>query len=64
MRFLKGGGDIYTLSKILGDTVAVTERHYAHLLKEDVREKADRVDLGLARPEAKGKVIAWAGSQK
>jgi integrase len=63
-RFLKGGGDIYTLSKILGDTVAVTERHYAHLLKEDVREKADRVDLGLARPGAKGKVIAWAGSQK
>lgn len=63
-RFLKSGGDIYTLGKILGDTVAVTERHYAHLLKEDVREKADRVDLGLARPEAKGKVIAWAGSQK
>lgn len=51
-RYLKGGGDIYTLSKILGDTVAVTERHYAHLLKEDVRAKADLVDLGLRRVDS------------
>jgi integrase len=47
-RWLKGGGDIYTLSKVLGHaTVAVTERHYAHLLAEDIQVKADRVDLGL-----------------
>ena len=65
-RFLTGSGDpsragdIYTLAKILGDTVAVTERHYAHLLKEDVRAKADRVDLGLRREDSSvtAKVIA------
>jgi integrase len=34
------------------------------LAEGDVREKADRVDLGLARLETKGKVIVWAGSQK
>jgi integrase len=43
-RWLKNGGDIYTLSKILGHaTVAVTERHYAHLMKDDLRDAADRV---------------------
>ena len=57
-RWLVGGGDIYTLSRILGHTsVKVTEDHYAYLLKEDLRAKADRVDLGLGLP-TKGKVIA------
>ena len=47
-RYLKGNGDIYTLSKILGHaSVAVTERHYAHLLQTDIQDKADRVDLGI-----------------
>jgi integrase len=46
-RWLTGGGDIYTLSKILGNTLGVAEKHYAHLLREDVRKKADAVDLGL-----------------
>ena len=33
------GGDIYKLSKILGhSSVAVTEAHYAHLLKEDLEK--------------------------
>lgn len=36
-RYLTRGGDIYSLSKILGHaSVAVTERHYAYLRKEDV----------------------------
>ena len=39
-RFIVKGGDIYVLSKILGhSSVAVTARHYAHLRREDVREK-------------------------
>lgn len=47
-RYLTGGGDIYTLSKILGhSSLAVTERHYAHLLRTDIQEKADRVNLGI-----------------
>lgn len=58
-RWLTGGGDIYALSKVLGHSnVGVTERHYGHLLKEDLRVKADRVDLGLGL-SGKGKVIAW-----
>lgn len=60
-RWLKGGGDIYALSKILGHaSVAVTEKHYAKLLDEDLRIKADRVDLGLGLPAPnKAKVLAW-----
>lgn len=39
-RYLVRGGDIYDLSKILGhSSVAVTERHYAYLRKEDVGAK-------------------------
>jgi integrase len=49
-RWLKGGGDIYALSRILGHaSVAVTERHYALLLTEDLRVKMDAVDLGLPK---------------
>jgi integrase/recombinase XerD len=37
-RWLVGGGDIFTLSRILGhESVAVTERHYAYLLTENLR---------------------------
>lgn len=57
-RWLKGGGDIYALSKILGhESVAVTERHYAQLLREDLRAKMDAVDLGLPKPAKKARVI-------
>lgn len=57
-RWLKGGGDIYALSKILGhESVAVTERHYAQLLKDDLRSKMDAVDLGLPKPMKKARVI-------
>jgi integrase len=63
-RWLKAGGDIYTLSRILGHgSVAVTEKHYAHLLKEDLRSKADAIDLGLGLPTPRmrtaGKVLGW-----
>lgn len=58
-RWLVGRGDIYTLSKILGHaSVKVTEEHYAYLLKEDIRAKADLVDLGLGLPAVRGKLIA------
>lgn len=47
-RWLKAGGDIYALSRILGHaSVAVTEKHYAKLLTEDLRVKMDALDLGL-----------------
>lgn len=42
-RWLQRGGDIYSLSLILGDTVAVVERHYAYLLKEDLAAKMHSV---------------------
>ena len=63
-RWLKGGSDIYTFCKILGHaSVAVTEKHYAHLLQEDIRAKADAVDLGLGlpavRPQKAGRVLGW-----
>ena len=36
-RYLQRGGRIHTLSKILGHAgISVTEKHYAHLLKEDI----------------------------
>lgn len=59
-RYLKAVGSkgIYALAQILGDTVAVTEKHYAKLLKEDLRDAVDRVDLGLGERKD-GKVIPW-----
>lgn len=42
-RFLISGGDIFTLSKILGhSSVTVTEKAYADLLDEDLRRKYSR----------------------
>ena len=44
-RYLQGGGDIYHLSKILGHaSVTITERVYAHLLKEDLVKLSANVD--------------------
>jgi site-specific recombinase XerD len=65
-RWLTGGGRIEELSRILGHaSIAVTEKHYAHLLKEDLRAAGDRVDLRLGLPKDATKVIAFrAGSQK
>lgn len=64
-RYLRGGGDIYSLSKILGhSSVGVTEKHYAQLLKDDLVMKADKVDLGLGasleKITGKGKVLEFA----
>ena len=54
-RFLVKGGDIYVLSKILGhSSVAVTERHYAYLRREDVAEKMLAV-MGTETSAVKGR---------
>ena len=46
----EAGGDIYKLSKILGhSSVAVTEAHYAHLLKDDLVEASRQVKLPVAK---------------
>jgi hypothetical protein len=43
------GGDIYKLSKVLGhSSVAVTEAHYAHLLKEDLVAASQQVKIPIA----------------
>lgn len=48
-RWLQAGGDIYKLSKILGHaSVAVTEGHYAHLLKEDLVAASQQVKIPVA----------------
>jgi len=48
-RWLQAGGDIFKLSKILGHaSVAVTEEHYAHLLKEDLVAASRQVKLPIA----------------
>jgi integrase len=48
-RWLQAGGDIYKLSKILGhSSVAVTEAHYAHLLKEHLVAASQQVRIPVA----------------
>lgn len=54
-RYLKGGGDIYILSKILGHSnVSMTERVYAHLLSDDLLARSKGVMLGLRPTEGAG----------
>jgi len=49
-RWLQAGGDIYKLSKILGhSSVAVTEAHYAHLLKDDLVAASRQIKLPIAK---------------
>jgi len=56
-RWLQAGGDIYKLSKILGhSSVAVTEAHYAHLLKEDLVVASQQVRIPVA-PRGEGNVL-------
>jgi len=56
-RWLQAGGDIYKLSKILGhSSVAVTEQHYAHLLKEDLVSASQQVKIPVA-PRGTGNVV-------
>lgn len=60
-RYLRGGGDIYALSQILGHaSVTVTEKHYASLKKEDLVSKADRVNLGISVAVAAASVTLTA----
>jgi integrase len=48
-RWLQAGGDIYKLSRILGhSSVAVTEVHYAHLLKDDLVAASQQVKIPVA----------------
>jgi integrase/recombinase XerD len=48
-RWLKTGGDVYVLSKVLGhSSVVTTERHYAHVLKEDLSAAMEARDLGIS----------------
>ena len=59
-RWLQAGGDIYKLSKILGhSSVAVTEAHYAHLLKEDLVAASQQVKIPIA-PRTGGKVVSMS----
>jgi len=56
-RWLQAGGDIYKLSRILGhSSVAVTENHYAHLLKDDLVAASQQVKIPVA-PRAGANVI-------
>lgn len=43
--------------------VGVTQKHYAYLLKENLREAADRIDLGLGLPKP-AKVVAIDRSRR
>lgn len=53
-RWLADGGDIFKLSKILGhESVAVTQKHYAYLLKENLRDAMDERNLGITVPAEK-----------
>lgn len=56
-RYLKSGGDIYILSKLLGhSSVAITERVYAHLVSADLGARSAHVNLGLG---VEGKVVPF-----
>jgi hypothetical protein len=55
-------GDIYKLSKILGhSSVAVTEAHYAHLLKEDLVAASQQVRIPVAPRGEGGNVVRMSG---
>jgi hypothetical protein len=57
----QAGGDIYKLSRILGhSSVAVTEAHYAHPLKDDLVAASQQVKIPVA-PRAGANVIPMPG---
>jgi integrase len=64
-RWLQAGGDIFKLSKILGhSSVAVTEAHYAHLLKEDLVAASQQVRIPVA-PRGEGRnVLGMLGRRR
>jgi integrase len=62
-RWLQAGGDIYKLSKILGhSSVAVTESHYAHLLKDDLVAASRQIKLPIAK-RSRDNVVVMASRQ-
>ena len=64
-RWLQAGGDIYKLSKILGhSSVAVTEAHYAHLLKEDLVAASQQVRIPVAPRGESGNVVRMQGRRR
>jgi integrase len=64
-RWLQVGGDIYKLSKILGQSsVAVTEAHYAHLLKEDLVAASQQVRIPVAPRGEGGNVVRMPGRRR
>jgi integrase/recombinase XerD len=64
-RWLQAGGDIYKLSKILGhSSVAITEAHYAHLLKEHLVAASRQVRIPVAPRGEGGKVVRMSGRRR
>jgi site-specific recombinase XerD len=58
-RWLQAGGDLYKLSKILGhSSVAVTEAHCAHLLKEDLVAASQQVKIPVENHPQRGSILA------
>jgi integrase len=56
-RWFQVGGDICKPSRILGHaSVSVTERHYVHLLKDDLVGASQQVRIPIA-PKAAGNVV-------
>jgi integrase len=65
IRWLQAGGDIHKLSKILGhSSVAVTEAHYAHLLKEDLLAASQQVRIPVAPRGQGGNVVRMSGRRR
>jgi integrase len=60
-RYLKGGGDIFILSRILGhSSPKVTAEIYAHLLTDDLLRASAGIDMGLKMGTKK--VLPWTGT--
>jgi site-specific recombinase XerD len=57
--FMMGGGNIYTLQKLLGHaSVQMTER-YSHLSPEHLKGATDFLNLGVDSP---GKIVRLVGN--
>jgi integrase len=63
-RYLAASGDIHKLSRTLGHASgSLTEKHYAYLLKENLRDAVDVLELKLGLPKVgkDGKVLGFKG---
>jgi len=61
---LRAGRDFSLWLYVVEPSPRVTEKHYAYLLKENLREAADRIDLGLGLPKPAAKVVAIDRSRR